>query len=261
MIRRRALIVALFVALFVAAGVAVSAQATTDMAAAVADYREGRYAEASEAFAQLADAEPDATRAGVLHCNAGTAAARAERLGEALWQLRRARMLLPRDPQTATNLERVRALLLASAGGPGAAAASDTTSFLRTVRELPLLATMDETGTACAVVSALALLLLAGWRAGRLPRGVAVVALVLLGASLAWWLFARTTWDREGRRAVVIAASVNGHAEPSAQSETLFHLASGTVLTTEEQRGDWRLVQSDTDARGWVPADQVRPLR
>ncbi len=232
-----------------------------DMASAVAAYRAGRYAEASMAFARLADAEPDATRAGVLHCNAGTAAARDEQLGEALWQLRRARMLLPRDPQASANLERVRALLAASAGSPAVAASSDTTTFVRTLRDLPLHATLDESGTACAIVAGVALLLLAGWRAARLPRAMAGVALTLLCMSLAWWFLARAGWEHEERRAVVIAASVNGRAEPSAESETLFHLAAGTVLTAEEQRGAWRLVQSDTNARGWVPADEVRPLR
>src|SRR5262249_46143210 len=102
---------------------------SADLDAALRLYRGRHYDEGAAAFAGLAQSEPDAGRAAVLHANAGTAAARAEQWGEAVWHLRRARLLVPRDDVAATNLARIRAVL-----GEGT---SEATHFTESVRELP----------------------------------------------------------------------------------------------------------------------------
>jgi hypothetical protein len=215
-------------------------------------YRAEQYAHAANLYAELAGAEPDPTRAAVLHTNAGTSAARADKLGEAVWQLRRARQLAPRDAIAATNLDRVRALL-----GEGE---SEAVRFTESLLALPLALTRDESSTLAAGLAGLALLLLAIMRvAGRGRRGLWLAGgLVVL--ALTWQGAARLAWEREEARAIVIGDVVSGHTEPDERSEVLFRLSAGTTVVAEEQRREWRLVESAAGARGWVPANEVRPL-
>jgi hypothetical protein len=223
-----------------------------DFGTAVEAYRAARYGEAATAFADLAATEPDAARAAVLHGNAGTAAARAERWGESVWHLRRACELSPRDPVATTNLERVRALL-----GQGD---SEARQFTGTLLALPLHFTAHENDALAAVAGGLALLLLAAWRAGRAGGGTVWVAVSLLLLALGWALYARAAWRREATRAVVLDPVVTGRAEPDASAEVLFRLSAGTVVRWDELRHDWLLIESDAGARGWVPRADVRPL-
>jgi hypothetical protein len=85
-------------------------------------------------------------------------------------------------------------------------------------------------------------------------------AIVLLAGAGLWLWVSCEAWHRLARQAVVIDQTVNGRAEPDALSEILFRLPSGSVVTAEEKRRDWRLVESEAGARGWMPAEQVRPL-
>jgi hypothetical protein len=224
-----------------------------DLPSAVAAYREARYSQAAQAFADLALQEHDAVRAAILHANAGTAAARAGQLGEAVWQLRMARNLLPRDETTARNLERVRELL-----GQGE---TEARHFTATLLDLPLKLTRHENAALSAALVCLALLLLSLWRAGHASSSLAWTAVALLVLAAAWAPFANAAWERERQRAVVLPDVVIGRAEPDEDAEVLFRLAGGAVVRDEESRRGWRLVQAPAGARGWVPADQVRPLR
>lgn len=219
---------------------------------AVALYRAQDYAGALAAFAGLAREEPDAGRAAVLHANAGTAAARAGQWGEAVWHLRRARLLAPRDETAAFNLARVRETQ--GLGGPGEA------SFTTLLREAPLRLTPAENSAACGAALGLALALLAARRLPRAPRllGAALLLALLAGA---WWLAARGAWERAGARAVVIPPTAVGHAEPDERSEVLFRLPAGALVDAERELRGWRLVEAEGGARGWVRADEARPLR
>jgi hypothetical protein len=155
----------------------------------VTAYRDGRYGEAASAFDALARREADRGRAAVLHANAGTAAARAERWGEASWQLRRALELAPRDPIAASNLRRLREQL-----GEGE---TEAQHFTATLRGLPLRLTLHENAWAASLAATAALLLLALWRTGRAGARTAWCATALLLAALAWWPFASSAWARE----------------------------------------------------------------
>lgn len=226
---------------------------SADLADALQLYRDHHYAEAAAAFDSLARAETDAGRAAVLHVDAGTAAARAESWGEALWQLHRAQMLAPRDAAAAENLQRVSAMASHGAG--------EAEHFTQTLRELPLHLTRAEDDAACGAAAGLALALLAGGRARILPRVLGWVAVALLLASGAWWLASRAAWFDAASRAVIIPPTAVGRAEPDASSEVLFRLSGGTLVHAEEERRGWRLVEADGGARGWVAADEARPLR
>jgi hypothetical protein len=236
-----------------AATAATEAPPPADFAGAVTAYRDGRYGEAASAFDALARREADRGRAAVLHANAGTAAARAERWGEASWQLRRALELAPRDPIAAANLRRLREQL-----GEGE---TEAQHFTATLRGLPLRLTLHENAWAASLAATAALLLLALWRTGRAGARTAWCATALLLAALAWWPFASSAWARESRRAVVIEPQVTGRAEPDTGAEVLFRLSQGAVVEDAEERRGWRLIETEAGARGWVPAAEVRPLQ
>lgn len=226
---------------------------SADFDTAVQLYRDHHYGEAAAAFAELARDEPDPGRAAVLHADAGTAAARAESWGEAVWQLRKARLLAPRDPIAAANLARVRAVL-----GEGS---SEAAHFTETLRELPLHLTPAESDALCGAAVGLALLLLALRRALPARRALATVAAGLLVLAAGWWPASLKAWNSARARAVIIPPTAVGHAEPDVGSEVLFRLGAGALVRGEEERHGWRLVESDGGARGWVPEDEARLLR
>ena len=238
--------------LLLAAALAGLAAPPADLAGAVTAYRDGRYAEAVSLFDELARSEPDARRAAVLHANAGTAAARSERWGEAAWQLRRALELSPRDRVASANLRR----LTEQVGDTQ----TEERHFTATLLAFPLRLTPHENGWAAGLAAGAALLLLALWRAGRAGARTAWCAAALLAAALVWWPFSRAVWSRERTTAVVIEPVVTGRAEPDSRSEVLFRLSQGSVVRHAEERGGWRLIETDAGARGWVPAAEVRPL-
>jgi len=216
---------------------------------AVAAYKAHDYEAALAAFAQLAAQETDVGRAALLHANAGTAAARAGSWGEAVWHLEAARRRRPADETVQRNLGQVQAKV--------GVTDDESSHFTETLLFLPLAFTSTQVSWFVSGLVALALLVLAGWRAGRLGRRAAWVAVLLL-----LWAAGTHVGDREarlwdGRRAVVIS-NTSVRAEPAAGGKLLFRLAPGSVVSDEEQRGEWRLIETQSGARGWVPVAEVR---
>jgi len=224
-----------------------------DFEAALQLYRDHHYPEAAAAFSALAAAEADPGRAAVLHADAGTAAARSEQWGEALWQLNRARLLAPRDAVAAENLERVS--VMAKHGQ------SEAEHFTQTVRELPLHLTLAEDQAACGAAAGLAFALLAARRVTLLSRVSGWLAAGLLVAAGAWWLASASAWHAATARAVIIPPTAVGRAEPDANSQELFRLSQGSLVSTDEERHGWRLVEAEGGARGWIADAEARPLR
>jgi len=221
-----------------------------DFATAVEAYRGGDYDQALEQFAALADAEADAERRALLRANAGTAAARTKRWGEAIWHLEAARRGLPDDPAVSRNLEQVRARV--------GLADDETTQFTSTLRRLPLAFTERQMTQLVGALVAVALLLLAGWRVELFGRRLAWTALVLGVVALALHIGGDLARAWDARRAVVLDR-IAVRAEPEPSGRVLFHLSPGTVVSDEEQRDAWRLVETSSGARGWAPAAGVRP--
>ncbi len=221
---------------------------------AVAAYQHRDYENALALFAELASTEGDAGRRAVLHFDAGTAAARAGAVGEAVWHLDAALRLDPGLAAAAVNLAQVQAEL--------GTIETEETQFASALARLPLRWTPRVTSRAVAGLFGLGLLLLALWRMSRAGRGTgwAVAGLVCVLLAGGVWLasdFARAL-DRE--RAVVVAERVAVRAEPDAASEVLGRLQQGTEVRHDDERRGWRLVETAQGARGWVLADQVRPV-
>lgn len=237
-----------------APGVATTA---STFAEAVDAYRGGAFERAAALFARLAEQEPDRARRAVLHGNAGTAAARAQHLGEAIWHLEAALRGLPRDPGLRRNLAMVRAGLPDAHLTAAGADARDASDFSASLRRLPLWLDEDETSLGLAIVGAAALVLLAGVRAGRLPIRAAHGAALLLVLDGAWWLAADAMRAADASRAVVIR-QVEVRGEPAPDARVVVTLGPGIVVRDEDVRGAWRLVETAGGARGWVPVEDVR---
>lgn len=221
----------------------------TDLSAAVTAYRAGFFAEALAAFDLLAQAEPDDGRRAVLHANAGTAAARAERFGEAVWHLREALRLSPRDALARRNLRQVQARI-----GGDSAAEQDLSS---TLARLPLQLTRGEAHIAGSVLFAVGLLLIALRRAGVGGRRLSVLALSLALLAAGWW--ALDGWARARHlSSAVVLEPVAVRGEPSADGKLLFRLDPGTLVRHDEARGGFALVETSAGGRGWLPLVSVR---
>ncbi len=215
--------------------------------AAVTAYRKGAYGESLDLFSLLAAGDADPARRALLHTNAGTAAARSGDLGLAIWHLEAALRSAPRDATARRNLDQVRARL----GQASLAASSFTESLLR----LPLWLAKSESDQLLAGLAGLALALLCLRRRApkAAPRAALFVALVGL---LAWVGFDRAR-ERDLDRAVVVA-DAQVRAEPRDEGKLLFRLEVGTVVRSEENRGDWQLVETDAGGRGWAPSPSIK---
>ncbi|RKY20215.1 MAG: hypothetical protein DRQ55_08455 [Planctomycetota bacterium] len=226
-----------------------SAAPSPFMRAAVEAYRERRYAAAWRGFAVLASAEPDQGRRAVLHANAGTAAARAEAFGEAVWHLNEALRGAPRDVVARRNLHQLNLRL-----GAGRASSEDLTE---TLVRLPLVLTRREAHLAGTSMAVLALLLVALRRAGLGGRRLGFSAGLMLSLALVWWGLDTAARELDDQRAVVLVPT-SVHGEPSADGKLLFRLDPGTLVRHEERRSGWVLVETLAGGRGWMPSEQVR---
>ncbi|GJM22845.1 MAG: hypothetical protein DHS20C15_27600 [Planctomycetota bacterium] len=223
----------------------------TSFTDAVALYEAGDYAPASAAFAQLASEETDAVRRAQLHANAGTAAARAERFGLALWHLESARVGTPRDASVSRNLGMVRAWLGEGDVSPDRLASSWSAGVLMlSARERDLLA-------AGLVTLGLALLCLR--RTGRMGRGLTLTALSCSALGGLVLLAAQHAESARASRAILLSdASVRG--EPDREADSLFRLAEGSEVRLLEARGEFRLIVTADENKGWVRVDLARAI-
>lgn len=248
----RGLVAALLALLALSA--AAPARAALEQPALVADaveaYRQGDYAAALEGFAALAAGETDPARRAVLHANAGTAAAHADDLGVAVWHLRAALADAPRDAVARRNLALVRARIADGAAQPSEDALSAT------LRRLPLWLTTGEVATLCGLAGLLALLLVAAWRAGFAPRGVAWTGVGVGVAALLFLWASSSVRAEEARRAVALQPLVI-RGEPEADGRVVLQLAAGHLVRVDDDRGEWTLIETAGGGRGWVRSEAV----
>jgi hypothetical protein len=216
---------------------------------AIDAYRSQRYGEAHEAFAFLAAGELDAGRRAVLHADAGTAAARAERFGEAIWHFHEALRAAPRDAVARRNLAQLELRL-----GAGRESSEDLTE---TIMRLPLVLTEREAHLGGTSLLTLAILLVVLRRAGFGGRFLTTAALLLFALGALWWVLDGAARTVDLRRSVVLSHT-QVHGEPSDQGKVLFRLDPGTVVLHQEDRGAWTLVETTAGGRGWLPSPSVR---
>ena len=260
----------MIVALLLVVSLLPPAPTDTGFAAAAAAYRDRDYVAAMQGFGLLASAEPDATRRAILHANAGTAAARAgdSRRGEAVWHLSMARRLDPSDRTARVNLARLRALAeSATPGAPAVAVGASpgnnggTRDLGNTLRDLPLELTPQQSRQGAAALVGFGLLLASLWRArpqlaGRRLLGWSALLLVALPPLLLAW--SSGVRADAARQAVVLGEVVPLRSEPQDDGMIQFRLAGGSIVTADDARPGWRLVETAEGARGWLPEGHLR---
>jgi len=189
--------------------------------------------------------------------NLGNALFKSGRIGEAIAEYRRARVLSPRDRDVATNLAFARAYRLDKGAPPPDPFAR---AFATAFHALSKREAASAAGAACALASlALATWIVWRWRAAAIASGV-------LGLAALYALATEWVWSAEVRAqpAVVVVPEVNLTSGPGEEFKQILLVHDGTEVSIREARGDYLLVQLPGGAGGWVKRnalERVYPAR
>jgi hypothetical protein len=229
-------------------------------AAAEQLYTRGEYALAAASYRQLAEQGASDSR---LFYNMGLSYRQAGDLGQALWSLRSAEALNPRDADTDVALAQVRAALAEQT--PALAAAAEASTLpVRLASATTAWLTLDELAwIALSLWSVLAVLLLIGLLvngavARKLMRGMAAVTAVGLLAVTVFW--AARTVAHSGLAAVVVAPGVELRSGPGASFAARTTLPAGAEVAAGATRGAWVQVVLPGGAVGWAPVASVATI-
>jgi len=219
-------------------------------------YDEGRFAEAAEAFASLAEGGVVNAK---LYYDLGNALMKDGKLGPAILWYERASRLAPDDPELAFNLARADERLK-DAREEGGGSMARIAFFLY--------GTLSQNALAWATLACNALFwaALAAWRfrerkplAKRFERalkGLALAALAgvcLFGPSAGYAWYAAAS-DSTG---VILQDEVAVRSGKSADAAALFTLHAGTRVVADVSEDGWTRIRFGRDKLGWAPANAV----
>ncbi len=184
--------------------------------------------------------------------NLGNAYFRMGRLGLAIVNYERARILAPRDPDVDYNLRHAQGMRTDEAEKPGDFPAMGWLAKI----------TGREAFLAFAVLNALFFLVLT-LRSFRSWEWTwyAAIGLAILWTAGAFAGGLKVYQAATDRRAVVVDDRIEVRAGPDEKETLLFVLHAGTVVDQEREEDGWRLVRFSEDKRGWTPDAGVAPVR
>ena len=223
-------------------------------------YARGEYELAAQSYQQLVDqGYADST----LYYNMAQAHMQNGELGRALWSLRSAQALDPRDPEVDAALTMVQEQLA------GTNAYVPTEDPVERATELSAsLFSVDD----LAIIALLLWFLFAGLIllfVVRIPNRTLkrfarittpIVGVLLIVAVLA--LGGRMRLYNDAAEAIVIASEVEISNGPGPEFGVQFALSEGSEVDIVETRGDWvRIVESVNGATGWAPANAVATVQ
>jgi tetratricopeptide (TPR) repeat protein len=213
-------------------------------------YQAGDYEAAARLYEELAQGE--GREAGEVYFNLGNASFKLKRLGRAILNYERARLLMPRHPMVQKNLKYAKSLVASRLDAPSnwyLARATDLLDAL-TRREWQILAT----GLLAALLALLIvhLALGRGAFAARLAFPVGVVCLLAVGC----WI-ARLGFDASRRGAVVTSAQAEVRYGPSRQEPVAYRVSEGFLIWRLESRDGWARVSLPNREQGWVEEGSV----
>ncbi|MCX8156413.1 MAG: tetratricopeptide repeat protein [Verrucomicrobiae bacterium] len=207
---------------------------------------QGRYAEAIARYEQLLKAGQVSP---ALYYNLGTAHFRAGQPGRAIYALRHAERLAPRDPDIRANLASIRrAVSGREEVGP------------RGLEALLGRLTLNEWCVAASIIlwAWLGVLTLGQWRAAWRTRWRSVGWLLL-----AVWLFnlaclTGAAYFHWGQRVAIVAQKdVQARLAPYDVSKPVWNLPEGAEVRVLSENQDWLEIRDDRGRAGWVKRDQV----
>jgi cytochrome c-type biogenesis protein CcmH/NrfG len=257
------LIVLTMIALFAANQMLLLAQsvpmADETMATANQLYERGQFAQAAQAYEQLAE---QGISDSALFYNLGNAYFKQEDYGRAIVNYRRAQQLAPRDADIRANLNLARI---------------QTMDEFEVAEESGLLNMLGQTARSWLSLNELAMATLgawilfvllailvssararSAWRRG-LQYGLVATAILLAVGVLA--LGSHMYVGHTQAAGVIVAAEVDVTSGPGAQYVTEFTLHGGAEVEVVESRGRWiRLALPGGEMEGWVPAEAVEPV-
>lgn len=264
------LVVGVFAGVGAANITAASDQSLQAMQTAEQLYQKGEYALAAETYQQLAD---QGLVDDTLYYNLGLSYLRAGELGHALWSLRLAQQVAPRDEGIQTALADVRTQITQSA-----AANDQTFSAVIEATGNNALSRVAVLTNNWFTIDELAMLALGLWTAFALMllvwilkvqnhflRRLAKIASPIVGALLIVAVLALGSRMYQTQRlteAVVVADQIELNSGPGNQYGARMALPAGAEVNVLEERGDWVFVKLDGNGpTGWAPADSVATLR
>lgn len=219
-------------------------------------YREGRYEEAAKNYRRILEL---GLESGAVHYNLGNALFQMGKLGPAIVEYERARRLLPRDDDVATNLAYAQSLRLDEVPEEKQSGLGErifrVTKWLNEGEQIRavsvaywglmvlLLVRMVGKGVVARVGTAYGL-----WIVG----GVGIYLLLAMGYGQ--YQSARET------RVVVVQKEVDVRGGPGETFETVFQVHEGTELKGGEKRGVWLEVKLSSGEEGWVRQDAVERI-
>jgi len=257
----------LFVVAFGAVGAAPAALPPVEQAYRTAAqlYANGDYTEAAQSYQQLID---QGYGDSALYYNLGQAHLQADNPARALWALRMAQELAPRDADISLALEQAHEQLAQTEGAAegtaiqSTAAATDPIKLVQeatgrwlSLDELAILALLLWTGFVALML--LALFSDQGSRRRRWARLASLgIGACLIVASLT--LGSRLIQPMNLQEAVVVAGPVELSSGPGAEYQGKITLPQGAEVSVTEARGEWVHVEfSESGASGWAPAEAV----
>jgi tetratricopeptide (TPR) repeat protein len=236
-----------------------SPMAEEAMATANQLYEMGHFAQAAQAYQQLADQGIADT---ALLYNLGNAYFRQENYGRAIVNYRRARDLTPRDSDVKANLELARARTVDELGPAGSShfpsALGQLAKRWLSLNELAMMAL-----GAWILLMLFAILVSTAragtvWRKGMQAGLFSAAAILAVGAlALGSYLYV----EHHEAQGVIVASEVNVSSGPGTQYATGFTLHDGAEVELVESRGSWvRLALPGRQMEGWVPDTAVESL-
>jgi tetratricopeptide (TPR) repeat protein len=237
------------------------ATATDKMRTASQLYEAGQYAQAAQAYQQLAD---QGFADSVLYYNLANAHFKQGDYGRAVLNYLRAERLDPRDSDVQANLELARA---------------QTVDQLQVAERQSFFDVLSRASQSWLSLNGLAMVALAAWilvvflvivLTGIKPGGVwrkgvrnsLLLTAVVLAAGVLL-LGTRLYAENQQSAAVVVAPKVAVASGPGAQYVTEFELHSGAEVDLLETRGSWKrlALPGEEGLEGWVPAAAIEAVK
>ena len=215
-------------------------------------YEGGKYQEAVDAYEQILQ---NGQASGNLYYNLGNAYYRLGEKGLALVNYRRAKALIPRDPDLRSNLAYLENDLKISKEGEGFTASLTTVlNDLASTREFIFWAEIFLTLT---VVLLIIWIVLPHYKKlVQIPLLTTALCLVLLlsasGASLL---------GHNKNQAIVIKSETQARFEPSETGGVYYTLREGASVMLDTTREGWALIKRSDGKKGWVPKEDIRTLQ